>query len=42
MVFVTGEVIPSGDDRLPFKILFRRGDTVIAQWLVKSQGAGET
>ena len=42
MVYVTGEVVPSGDNRLPFKILFMRGDTVISEWLVKSKGAGET
>jgi hypothetical protein len=40
-VYVTGEVVPSGDDRLPFKILFMCEDTVISEWLVKSKRAGE-
>ncbi len=42
MAYVTGEVVSSGDNRLPFKILFMRGDTVISEWLVKSQADGET
>jgi hypothetical protein len=42
MVYVTGEVVPSGDDRLPFKVLFKREDTVISEWLVRSKGVGET
>jgi hypothetical protein len=42
MAYVTGEVVPSGNNRLPFKIRFMREDTVISEWLVKSKADGET
>jgi hypothetical protein len=41
MAFVTGDVIPSEDADFPFKVCFKQGETVIAEWLVKSKDDGE-
>lgn len=41
MAFVTADVIPSDDDEQPFKVVFMRGDEIIAEWLVESQEEGE-
>jgi hypothetical protein len=41
MAFVTADVIPSGDEEQPFKVVFTRGDEIIAEWLVESQEEGE-
>jgi hypothetical protein len=41
MAFVTGDVVPSGDGELPFKAVFKQGDTVLCEWFVESKEAGE-
>lgn len=41
MAFITADVIPSDDDEQPFKVVFMRGDEIIAEWLVDSQEEGE-
>jgi hypothetical protein len=41
MAFVTGDIVPSGEDDYPFKVVFKQGETVVAEWLVESQEAGE-
>jgi len=41
MAFVTADVIPSEDEEQPFKVVFMRGDEIIAEWLVDSQEEGE-
>jgi hypothetical protein len=34
-------VIPSEDEEYPFKVVFKRGEEVISEWLVDSQETGE-
>lgn len=41
MPFVTGDVVPSPGEETPFKVVFKQGETVIAQWPVDSKEAGE-
>jgi hypothetical protein len=41
MAFVTGDVVPSDDKEFPFKVVFKKGETVIAEWPVESKQAGE-
>jgi hypothetical protein len=41
MAFITADVVPSDDDEQPFKVVFMRGDEIIAEWLVESQEEGE-
>jgi hypothetical protein len=41
MAFMTADVIPSDDDEQPYKVVFMRGDEIIAEWLVDSQEEGE-
>lgn len=41
MAFVTADVIPSDDEEQPFKVVFMRGDEIIAEWLVETQEDGE-
>jgi hypothetical protein len=41
MAYITADVIPSDDDEQPFKVVFMRGDEIIAEWLVDSQEEGE-
>jgi hypothetical protein len=41
MAFVTGDVVPSPGEEEPFKVVFKQGDTVIAQWPVGSKEEGE-
>ena len=38
MAFVTGDVVPVSGDELPFKVVFKQGETVLTEWLVESQG----
>lgn len=42
MAFVTGDVVASDDEEHPFKVVFKRGEEVISEWLVESQEDGET
>jgi hypothetical protein len=41
MAFVTGDVIPCMGEEHPFKVVFKQGDTVIAEWLVETREEGE-
>jgi hypothetical protein len=42
MAYVTGDVVanPGGEDG-PFKVVFKQGETIIAEWGVDSQKEGE-
>jgi hypothetical protein len=41
MAFVTADVVPSPGEETPFKVVFKKGETVLAQWPVESKEAGE-
>jgi hypothetical protein len=41
MPFVTGDVIASPGEKMPFKVVFKHGETIIAQWSVESKESGE-
>ena len=41
MAFVTGDVVPVTGDELPFKVVFKQGDTILTEWLVESKEDGE-
>jgi hypothetical protein len=41
MAFVTVDVIPATGEKMPFKVVFKQGENVIAQWPVESKQAGE-
>lgn len=41
MAFVTGEVVAVSGDELPFKVIFKQGETVLSEWLVESKEDGE-
>lgn len=41
MAFVTGEVVEDAGGETPFKVVFKQGDTVLAEWGVDSKEAGE-
>jgi hypothetical protein len=41
MAFVTGDVVPSPGEETPFKVVFKHGEEVIAEWGVESKEDGE-
>jgi hypothetical protein len=41
MAFVTCDIVPSDDSEFPFKVVFKKGDTVVSQWLVLTKEDGE-
>ena len=41
MAFVTGDVVAVTGDELPFKVVFKQGDTILTEWLVESKEDGE-
>ncbi|KAB2938120.1 MAG: hypothetical protein K8F92_12720 [Hyphomicrobium sp.] len=41
MAFVTGDVVPVTGDELPFKVVFKQGETILTEWLVESKEDGE-
>jgi hypothetical protein len=41
MAFVTADVVPNPGGELPYKVVFKQGGTVIAEWPVESQEEGE-
>jgi len=41
MAFVTGEVVEDLGGEAPFKVVFKQGDTVLAEWGVDSKEDGE-
>jgi hypothetical protein len=42
MAYVTGDVVPVSGDELPFKVVFKQGETVLTEWLVESQEDGQS
>jgi hypothetical protein len=42
MAFVTGDVVPVSGDELPFKVIFKQGETILTEWLVESKEDGES
>lgn len=41
MAYVTADVVPNPGGEFPFKVVFKQGDEVIAEWDVESKEAGE-
>jgi hypothetical protein len=41
MAFVTGDVVSVTGDELPFKVVFKQGETILTEWLVESKEDGE-
>ena len=41
MAFVTADVVPNAGGEAPFKVVFKQGETVIAEWPVETQAEGE-
>ena len=41
MPFVTADVVPSPGEETPFKVVFKKGETVLIEWGVSSQQEGE-
>jgi hypothetical protein len=41
MAFVTADVVPDTGGEAPFKVVFKQGETVLAEWPVESQAKGE-
>lgn len=41
MSFVTGEVVEERGGESPFKVVFKQGDEVLAEWAVESKEEGE-
>jgi hypothetical protein len=41
MAFVTGDVVPVTGDELPFKVIFKQGETILTEWLVETKEDGE-
>jgi hypothetical protein len=41
MAFVTADVVATQGEETPFKVVFKKGDTVIIEWPVDSQQEGE-
>jgi hypothetical protein len=41
MAFVTGDVVANTGGEAPFKVVFKQGETVLAEWPVDTQQEGE-
>jgi hypothetical protein len=41
MAFVTIDVVADPGGEQPFKVVFKKAETVLAEWPVESQAAGE-
>jgi hypothetical protein len=41
MAFVTGDVVPVEGEEHPYKVVFKHGEAVIAEWLVESVEDGQ-
>ncbi len=41
MAFVTADVVPNPGGALPFKVVFKQGETVLGEWEVASKAVGE-
>jgi hypothetical protein len=41
MSFVTADVVENPGGELPYKVVFKQGETVLGEWPVESQAEGE-
>ncbi len=41
MAFVTGDCVANTGGEAPFKVVFKQGETVLAEWPVDTQQEGE-
>jgi len=41
MAFATGEVVPTPNGEMPFKVIFMQGGTVLNEWSVSSIEEGK-
>jgi hypothetical protein len=41
MPFITVDVVPASGGEMPFRVVFKQGADVIAEWPVESKEAGE-
>jgi hypothetical protein len=41
MAFLTADVVANPGGELPFKVVFKQGESVLAEWPVESQAEGE-
>jgi hypothetical protein len=41
MPFVTGDIVATAGEETPFKVVFKQGEKVLAEWPVESKEAGE-
>jgi hypothetical protein len=41
MAFLTADVVANPGGELPFKVVFRQGETVLGEWPVESKADGE-
>ena len=41
MAFVTADVVATPGGETPFKVVFKKGETVLIEWPVSSQQEGE-
>jgi hypothetical protein len=41
MAFVTADVVANPGGELPYKVVFKQGETVLGEWPVESQAEGE-
>jgi hypothetical protein len=41
MAFVTADVVENPGGELPYKVVFKQGETVLGEWPVESQAEGE-
>ena len=41
MAFLTADVVANPGGELPYKVVFKQGETVLGEWPVQSQAEGE-
>jgi hypothetical protein len=41
MAFVTADVVENPGGELPYKVVFKQGETVLGEWPVETQAEGE-
>ena len=41
MAFVTADVVANPGGEVPYKVVFKQGETVLGEWPVESQAEGE-
>jgi hypothetical protein len=42
MAFVAADVVENPGGELPFKVVFKQGETVLGEWPVETQAEGES